>query len=145
MVTPEAGGVVVSSDGNARLAVPPGALSDSQPITITMTAALPPSGITADSPVYTFQPAGLVFSRPATVTFTFEHATHPTVYWSSPGGGFDAIGGRVAELTIAAEITHFSSAFVGEIVFDAGAGDEPPTEPTPDASSADAVDAPTPR
>src|SRR4051812_28431780 len=117
-VTPEHGGTVVLPDSSAALVIPPGAVGSTTMITVSTatSAAPPPAGTTAVSPVLKFEPDGLVFAKPVLVTFNFRAgAQHPSVYWSNATGGYDAIGGTVSGSTIAAEVTHFSSGFVGDV------------------------------
>jgi hypothetical protein len=125
-VTPVAGGVVALRDGSARLDVPPGAVTATTSITLVKTARNAPPGITARSPVFELEPAGLVFALPVHITFAFKDAVHPSVYWSNAAGGFDAIDGRVSGSHITADVTHFSSGFVGELVngLPSGLGDD---------------------
>ena len=75
---------------------------------MTTTDATAPTGLTADSPILKFEPDGLVFTTPVTVTFTFKNATNPVVYWSNASGGYDIINGTVTGDSIAAQVTHFS-------------------------------------
>jgi hypothetical protein len=61
-----AGGTVVSSDSMVELHVPPGALSTNTDITIQPVTNNCPGGVDL---AYDFQPNGLKFSTPATITF----------------------------------------------------------------------------
>jgi hypothetical protein len=114
-VTPQAGGTVELPDNSARIEIPAGAVTSETMITVSTSTAAAPSGITVDGQILKFEPDGLVFTKPVTVTFAIKSATHPTVYWSNSTGGFDAIGGTVTGSSIAAEIMHFSSGFVGDV------------------------------
>jgi hypothetical protein len=113
-VTPEAGGTVKLADDSVKLDVPPGAVPANTTIKMTTTDAAAPQGITAASPILQFEPDGIVFAKPITVTFTFKNATKPIVYWSNHSGGYDLIPGTVSGSTISAPVTHFSMGFVGE-------------------------------
>jgi hypothetical protein len=113
-VTPEAGGMVALPDMSVKLDVPPGAVPANTMITMTTTDATPPQGLMADSPILQFEPDGIVFTKPVTVTFTFKNATSPVVFWSNAGGGYDLIEGTVSGTTISAPVMHFSKGFVGE-------------------------------
>lgn len=113
-VTPEAGGTVKLADDSVKLEVPPGAVPANTTIKMTTTDAAAPQGITAASPILQFEPDGIVFAKPITVTFTFKNATKPVVYWSNHAGGYDLIPGAVSGSTISAPVTHFSMGFVGE-------------------------------
>jgi hypothetical protein len=106
-VTPQSGGTVTLPDNSARLEIPAGAVSSSTMITVSTSTAQAPAGVTVDGQILKFEPDGLVFQKPVTVTFQFKNATHPTVYWSNSTGGFDAIGGTVMGSSIAAQVTHF--------------------------------------
>ena len=120
-VTPGEGGTVSLPDNSAHLDIPAGALTSTTMITVTTTDAMPPSGITASSPILKFEPDGLVFTKPVTVTFTFTNATRPIVYWSNSSGGYDPIAGTVSGSTISAQVMHFSSGFVADAPLAAGA------------------------
>jgi ZU5 domain-containing protein len=113
-VSPSAGGTVSLADSSVKLEVPPGAVSSTTMITMTATTDAAPAGITADSAILKFEPDGLVFATPVTVTFTFKGATSPVVYWSNSAGGYDIVGGTVTGDSIAAQVSHFSRGFVGE-------------------------------
>jgi hypothetical protein len=113
-VTPAAGGTVSLPDNSARLEIPPGAVAGTTMITVSTSDATPPAGVTAASPILKFEPDGIVFAKPVTVTFTFTNATRPIVYWSNSSGGFDPIAGTVSGSTISAQVTHFSSGFVAD-------------------------------
>ena len=108
------GGVVTTPSGLA-IAIPFGALDRATTITVTTTAAAPPAGIGAVSPVYKFEPEGLLFARPVTVTLPMPAGvTTGAVYWSRLGGtDFERIGGTVSAGTITAETFHFSLAVIG--------------------------------
>ncbi|HVZ75627.1 MAG TPA: hypothetical protein VHJ20_24810 [Polyangia bacterium] len=121
-VTPAAGGTITLADDSARLDVPADAVSTTTTITVTTTNATPPAGITAASPILKFEPDGLVFAKPVTVTFKFANATRPIVYWSNSSGGYDAVAGTVSGSTISAQVTHFSSGFVADAPAAATAG-----------------------
>jgi hypothetical protein len=120
-VTPAQGGTVTLPDNSAHLDIPAGALTSATMITVSTTDATPPAGITAASPILKFEPDGLVFAKPVTVTFTFANATRPIVYWSNASGGYDPIAGTVTGSTISAQVTHFSSGFVADAPAVAGA------------------------
>jgi alpha-tubulin suppressor-like RCC1 family protein len=73
-VVGSAGGVAVSADGSAGIAVPGGAMTeDGLALTIELSAATPPAEFgTVVSPVYDFGPDGLGFSKPARLTLSFD-------------------------------------------------------------------------
>jgi hypothetical protein len=116
--------MIALPDGTARLAVPAGAVTSETTITVTMTNAAAPPGVTADGAVFKFEPDGLVFAKPVAVTLAFRSSVHPTVYWSNAVGGYDQIGGSVEGSAITAEVMHFSSGFVGELATDSGTDGE---------------------
>lgn len=97
------------------LEVPPGALASETTLTITATRDQAPAGYTASSPVYRFDPAGLVFARKVTVTFGLDgSAAGLSIFWSRIGsGGLDNLGGVVADRRISASVQHFSTGFAG--------------------------------
>jgi hypothetical protein len=101
--------------GGAMLEVPAGALATDANITITETSDAPPAGVTALSPIYRFAPDGLVFAKPVSVTISFTGgAAAPAMFWTMQGGStFDNIGGNAVADAVTANVTHFSSGFVG--------------------------------
>jgi hypothetical protein len=100
-----------------RLSIPPNALSSQQMITITSTTDPAPAGFDNSSPIYQFDPAGLIFATPATVSIAFAGDAHVTLYWSqSEGTGFDDLSGTVAGGRVDAPVVHFSRGFAGPIV-----------------------------
>jgi hypothetical protein len=94
--------------------VPAGALSTPATIGVTVDPAGPPGSYTALSPLFRFTPDGLTFARPATVTFVAA-ANVPAgrVFWSTSGGGYDALPTTWHGTTASAEVSHFSGGFVG--------------------------------
>lgn len=109
-----AGGTVSSPDGQARLVVPPNALSDMVAMTITPVGT-PPAG--AVGTVYDIRPSGTQLSPPATLTLTYDPSALP----SGVEPGDLAIGthmnGAWVELatthgagtpTLSAPVSHFS-------------------------------------
>ena len=105
------------------LEIPAGALADTETISVTSTADVAPDGYAKLSPIYEFEPDGLVFELPATVTIAFTGG-EPTLIWSSSvaGGGYDDLGGTIAGDKLTGEVTHFSKGFAGVA-----------TDPAPDA------------
>lgn len=71
------GGVVVSADGMAELAVPAGALSEIVEISVS---AISPPGESMEfvTPAYDFQPDGLTFAHPAKLTLRYDPARLPS-------------------------------------------------------------------
>ena len=109
------GGTVTMPAGGPALTIPFGALPANTTITITTTDDAPPSGIGAVGPVFEFEPDGLVFAKPVTVSLPMPAGvTSGQVYWSQlEGPGFDAIGGTIANGRISTQTVHFSLAVVG--------------------------------
>ncbi len=80
LIGPSGGTVAV---GEVTLTIPPGALSAPVTITITRTDDAPPTGYIGYSPVYRFEPRGIVFASPVTVSFQHSaSARAPRVVWS---------------------------------------------------------------
>jgi hypothetical protein len=137
------------------LMVPPDALASDQMIVITSTAHPPPAQFARwSSPVYQFEPAGLTFSVPATVSLSFTAQSEAqSIYWSSSSGStFENLGGSASGNVMTTSVIHFSQGFVapraGAPPADASPG---PTDAgvdqvidggaTPDAPVGGAVDA----
>ena len=83
---------------------------------ITKTTATVPSGYTASSAIYKFEPEGLTFAKPVTVTLAFwGSGANVALFWSKSGdaASFDNVGGTVSGATIVGQTMHFSQAFVG--------------------------------
>ncbi len=99
------------------LEIPAGALVGTESITVTSTTDVAPNGFSKLSPIYEFEPDGLVFEVPATVTiaFTGSDGDAPSLIWSSSvaGGGFDDLGGTIVGDELTGEVGHFSKGFVG--------------------------------
>lgn len=69
------GGSVVSEDGKYSLEIPSGALSETSQITVTRNASPIgniPTGYATQTNILKFEPAGLVFQKPARLTITYE-------------------------------------------------------------------------
>ncbi len=107
-----AGGGMISVDGTT-LSVPPGALPADTQITMTSTTDTPPAAYAAwYSPVFRFEPDGLVFRMPVQVSFELAGSpTNPVVMWSLPAGGFENRAGAVSGAIITTQVTHFSEGF----------------------------------
>jgi len=69
------GGTVTSSDGNASVRVPPGALSQKTVITVAPVSN-PPSGNIGTA--YEFGSDGITFSQPVTITIKYDEANIPS-------------------------------------------------------------------
>src|SRR5262245_35963843 len=78
--------------GDVALEIPAGALDEDVEITISTTAEDAPDGYIARSPIYRFEPAGLLFAAPAEVRIGFEGASEVAIVWStSDGSGFESL------------------------------------------------------
>jgi hypothetical protein len=108
------GGTVIGPGGVA-IEIPFGAVDNATTITVTTTGVAPPTGIGAVSPVYKFEPEGLLFARPVTVTLPMPTGvTTGAVYWTTLGGSeFQRIGGAISGGTITVQTFHFSLAVIG--------------------------------
>ena len=108
--------------GTIAVEIPAGALDDE--VTISVTAApadsaeQAPEGFAFASPLFVFEPAGLVFAEPITLRLPFEgSAEGMTVFWTALGSTTEFLprpttfeGAQAVTTT-----THFSLAFVGAI------------------------------
>lgn len=67
----------------ATITIPAGALTACQYIQITPLGPVAPTGYTAYTQVYSFEPAGLEFTAPVTITMTATDApTYPMLFWN---------------------------------------------------------------
>lgn len=119
-VTIGPGGGVFDDGGGLQVTVPPGALSSNVQISATHTTTAVASGYGALSNLYDFQPAGITFSKPVTVTLPLPSGAPPnvTIYWSekNDSSAYDDVNGAVIGSRISAQVTHFSTGFVGTLV-----------------------------
>jgi hypothetical protein len=100
--------------GQATIYVPPHALKEPARITIAILSGDPPAPYVAASAFYRFEPAGLTFSVPATVTLPIVLAqASAAIYWSNLGGGYSRLPTHVAGGVAVAQVTHFSTGFFG--------------------------------
>lgn len=135
------------------LSVPAGALSEDKLLTVTRTSQGAPEGASKGgyTMLYRFDPEGLVFDLPVSVSFSLSPAflSKPlAVFWSELGdeNSFENIGGTKGKDAIVAETSHFSQAFVGEPFDSDGGTDGGPTgDAGPDADSGPEYSAPQPR
>ncbi|HVH45477.1 MAG TPA: hypothetical protein VM925_24155 [Labilithrix sp.] len=114
----KAPGEVGPSGGHLELAgvqfdVPANALGQSVTISVTAESAHP-EGYVVDGVVYRFQPDGLVFSTPITVSFPTAVPNH-FVFWTLAGSDdtFEPLATTVENGRITAHPTHFSKGFAG--------------------------------
>jgi len=85
--------------------------------------------------VYEFTPSGLVFAKPATVSFTLTGSKElPTVFWTNESGDYEPLSTDTAAAgRVSAQIAHFSRGFVGRrrrVLADSGQD----ADSTPDAT-----------
>ena len=107
------GGGMLALSGGAALEIPAGALANDTTITIAQSSAQSPGG--ALSLVYEFGPAGTIFSKPVTVTFSVPAGTSAgSVYWTtSQSAAYEELPTMIQGTTAVAQIGHFSRGFVG--------------------------------
>jgi hypothetical protein len=106
-----AGGTFVAN--GVLVDVPTGAVAGPVTITVTADTSAPP-GYTVDGKVYHFAPEGLTFAVPVSVTLPGQ-STSELVYWTAAGSQTD-YGPLTTTLDAKganAQVTHFSSGFVG--------------------------------
>lgn len=101
--------------GDLVLDVPAGAVRSETEIRVTVEAAAAPAPFTGFSPVFRFEPAGLVFERPITVYLPFHgNAETATVFWTTlDSGAYAPLSTQIEGGLAIVESRHFSSAFVG--------------------------------
>lgn len=101
--------------GTFTLEVPPGAIPEETEVRVRVSDPTPPSHFQAYSPVFHFEPEGLVFARPITVRMPFNGDSRTaTVFWTTRiNGAYAPVPTRIEGRYAIAESTHFSSAFVG--------------------------------
>jgi hypothetical protein len=106
-------GATVPFPGGPTLVIPPGALAGTVELTIAESPAARPPG--ALGPVFEFGPSGQLFAVPAVVTFPVPAGTTAaSVYWTEPGSAtYDALATTVVGAVATAQVSHFSSGFVG--------------------------------
>ena len=110
-----AGGVVTL--GAASITIPPGALSSATLITLHQRSDFPPARYVTYSPFYEFDPAGVTFAIPATVVLPrYGGPASAAVYWSAATGpGYDRLVSTVGAHVASAQVTHFSTGFLGAL------------------------------
>jgi hypothetical protein len=128
--------------------VPQGSLASTTTLTVSCDPAATVAGFALLSPLYRFEPAGLTFARPVTVTLAFTGSSaSPSMYWSRPdGSGYDAISSSVQGAFVVGSVTHFSTGFVGTVATppgDAGLDAAPDAGPDAPASCSLPSDPPT--
>ncbi|MBT3217940.1 MAG: hypothetical protein HN348_02535 [Proteobacteria bacterium] len=109
VIGPEGGSVEV--DG-LMLEIPKEALAVDVSIVVTETDKWPPDPYAPLSHIWTFEPAGLVFAKPVTVSLPFEGTGDPSLFWSTADGDYERLDTTLNGTLAQGQITHFSSAFV---------------------------------
>jgi hypothetical protein len=112
-------GGTVSLSGGPIVQVPPGALSNTETLTLTRSTTQAPSG--AVTPVFQFEASGAkTFAIPVTVTFPVANGTTAaSIYWTKPGSTTEydvlptTITSTTTSTTATAQVMHFSSGYVG--------------------------------
>ncbi|MBA3539578.1 MAG: hypothetical protein H0T79_08100 [Deltaproteobacteria bacterium] len=95
------GTTLATADG-LTMEIPFGALAAPTTITVTTTTLDAPPELGGVSPVYSFEPEGLVFARPIAITLPLPAGvTAASMYWTRLGSlSFDPIGGTITGSTI---------------------------------------------
>lgn len=106
---------------NVEVTVPAGALSTPTLLTVTETTMATPTGYRAFSPMYHFEPEGLAFAAPVTVSIrsraTGADVPLATLFWSrasTDGGGWDRRGGVPTAGNVVGSTPHFSYGFLAD-------------------------------
>lgn len=142
--TPQSGRALIGSGGgtlaagDVTLTIPAGALAGDQTISVAATDMRAPAGYELFSPIFDFEPAGIRFARPVTVTIAFHgDQARAHLYWSRDAGpGYDTTAATFAAGALTTTVTHFSGGWVGApLSLDAGGMDASPV----DAGPSDAV------
>lgn len=107
--------------GGSTIDIPAGALSEMTTITVTETTTPTPPGYRAFSPLFRFEPEGLVFAAPVTVRLpssaSSADAPLATLFWSraeDEGGGWQRIGGIPSGGVVTGSVEHFSFGFLAD-------------------------------
>ncbi len=115
-----AGAIVTGGEGaeEVRLEVPPGALTEDVAITIEVVsegyAATP---AVAGSPVVAFEPHGLTFAVPVTISLPHTLTPGDAVMWTAqPGGDWEKLASVDLGTRTEVAVTHFSFFFNGREV-----------------------------
>jgi hypothetical protein len=114
-----AGGTVSSSDGQASVTIPAGALISNITVTITPVASVSIPDVTVVGTAYQFEPGGMAFAKPVTVSLTLDAtkisapaATSDARVMTAADGSqsFAALATTLTDAThVTAQTTHFST------------------------------------
>lgn len=102
--------------GFVELDIPAGAVPAGTSITVTeSTTPVPSTYYTAVTPLYLFAPDGLVFAKPATVTFRGATGGGARIFWSKQSDvtSYEPLTTNASGNAATAQITHFSGGFLG--------------------------------
>ena len=112
-----AGGGTVTV-GEASVSIPAGALASDVVITMTETTSSPPDGYRTYSPIYRFDPEGLTFAVPVSITLPFQGSGRfAAAFWSWPDGpGYERKDEAPGVGSIQFDVGHFSTGFVANAV-----------------------------
>lgn len=111
-IGPEGGQLRV--DG-VMLDVPAGALGERVSIVVRRSEEPVPVDYEGLSPVYRFEPDGLVFHTPVRVRIARAPGSEASIFWTKPGmsNAFERLESVDDGSAVTASITHFSGGFVG--------------------------------
>lgn len=110
-----AGGGTLELEGTT-LIVPAGAVPAGTVLSVTSSTEAPPLGVDAKTPVFRFEPDGIVFNTPVEVRFPYDGPTDSVVvYWSNADGNFTPMIARFEDGFAIVKVTHFSFGFVGTL------------------------------
>jgi len=111
-IGPEGGKIEV---GGAVVTFPPGAVSASTSITISVVESGVPDGFVALSKVFKCEPAGTNFAQGVEMRMPFvDDGSGGSLFWQSGADpAFKNLGGRIEGTTMIATVMHFSGGFVG--------------------------------
>ncbi len=101
--------------GDARVIIPAAALTEDTEILVTVLEGAVPDAFSAYSPIFRFEPVGMVFDEPVTITLPYDgDQESATIFWTSHGtGSFVAMPTTVEGGVATVQVSHFSEAFVG--------------------------------
>jgi hypothetical protein len=108
--------VLHGSKGDVTVTVPPGALSADVSIMVSETMLSAPSGSTAYSSVFHFEPDGLTFAAPVTVSMPYQgDAASAALLWSEqPSSGYVELDSFASATVVTAQVMTFSYGYVGK-------------------------------
>ncbi|MGV3620430.1 MAG: hypothetical protein ACO1OB_06420, partial [Archangium sp.] len=100
------------------LDIPAGALPEGTSITVTSSTVAAPVQFESFSPVFKFEPEGLEFDKPVKIQM---RAVSPggsklVIFWTKKGNPneYEELPSKQENDVVTAEVTHFSSGFIGE-------------------------------